>query len=166
MLFGHCMGALICWEIALELQRKGMKMPCAVVVSSSASPTERAIEKADDMSRDEIVDYLCRMGFIDRSITEEKEFFEYYLSLMKIDMMWLKIYDYEGQREKKINCSIYSFNGRDDDKKLLNQSLEWGKFTQNNFTQKLFCGGHFYLSDDPNEVVTSLEEIILKSEKQ
>jgi len=44
--------------------------------------------------------------------------------------------------------------------------LEWGKFTQNNFTQKLFCGGHFYLSDDPNEVVTSLEEIILKSEKQ
>ena len=135
-------------------------------MSSSASPTERAIEKADDMSRDEIVDYLCRMGFIDRSITEEKEFFEYYLSLMKIDMMWLKIYDYEGQREKKINCSIYSFNGRDDDKKLLNQSLEWGKFTQNNFTQKLFCGGHFYLSDDPNEVVTSLEEIILKSEKQ
>ena len=106
------------------------------------------------------------MGFIDRSITEEKEFFEYYLSLMKIDMKWLKIYDYEGQREKKINCSIYSFNGRDDDKKLLNQSLEWGKFTQNNFTQKLFCGGHFYLSDDPNEVVTSLEEIILKSEKQ
>ena len=85
---------------------------------------------------------------------------------MKIDMMWLKIYDYEGQREKKINCSIYSFNGRDDDKKLLNQSLEWGKFTQNNFTQKLFCGGHFYLSDDPNEVVTSLEEIILKSEKE
>ena len=166
VLFGQCMGALICWEIALELQRKGMKMPCAVVVSSSASPTERAIEKADDMSRDEIVDYLCRMGFIDRSITEEKEFFEYYLSLMKIDMMWLKIYDYEGQREKKINCSIYSFNGRDDDKKLLNQSLEWGKFTQNNFTQKLFCGGHFYLSDDPNEVVTSLEEIILKSEKQ
>ena len=48
----------------------------------------------------------------------------------------------------------------------MNQSLEWGKFTQNNFTKKLFCGGHFYLSDDPNEVVTSLEEIILKSEKQ
>lgn len=162
VLFGHCMGALICWEIALELQRNSMKMPCAVVVSSSASPAERAIKNADDMSRDDIVDYLCEMGFIDRSITREKEFFEYYMYLMKIDMTLLRNYDYEGQREQKVNCPIYSFNGRDDGKKLLEQSLEWEKFTKNGFEQKLFEGGHFYLSDDPQGVVASLEEMIFR----
>lgn len=49
---------------------------------------------------------------------------------MKIDMTLLRNYDYEGQREQKVNCPIYSFNGRDDDKKLLEQSLEWEKFTK------------------------------------
>lgn len=82
--------------------------------------------------------------------------------LMKIDMTLLRNYDYEGQREQKVNCPIYSFNGRDDDKKLLEQSLEWEKFTKNGFEQKLFEGGHFYLSDDPQGVVASLEEMIFR----
>ena len=40
--------------------------------------------------------YLCEMGFIDRSITREKELFEYYMYRMKIDMTLLRNYDYEG----------------------------------------------------------------------
>ncbi|MDE5648831.1 MAG: hypothetical protein K2I33_02875, partial [Oscillospiraceae bacterium] len=116
-----------------------------------------AIDRAGNMSEDEILEYLCKMGFVDRSIVKEKEFFDYYISLMKIDMSLLESFDYEGQKGVMINCPIISFNGEDDDRALLKQSLEWKDFTNMGFERELFKGGHFYLRDDPERVVKHLE---------
>lgn len=155
--FGHCMGSLAAWEAAKEMKRRNKALPEAIIVSSSPSPACAEIQKASDMSDEEAIENLCRLGYISRSIVAEKEFFDYYMSVMKTDRALLEAYDYKAQEGVKLECGIYAFNGENDTEELKAQALEWRDFTSAEFEQVLFRGGHFYLNEDTASVIKQIE---------
>lgn len=157
VLFGHCMGSLAAWETAKEMKRRNKPLPEAIIVSSSPAPSCASIKKASDMSDDEAVENLCRLGYINRSIISQKEFFDYYMSVMKTDRTLLESYDYNAQKGIKLECRIISFNGEDDTDELKNQSFEWSNFTCAGFERILFSGNHFYMNENTVSVVKQIE---------
>lgn len=157
VIFGHCMGSLIGWEVVKAVKRFDINPPKALIVSSSAPPDKREIDNAKGLSDDEMIEQLCKMGYIDKAITVEKEFFNYYISIMKTDKEMLDFYDYEAQNGIKSGCPIISFNGKEDDKELLIKSFGWSEFTDDKFEQALFNGGHFYLNNNTEDTIKKIE---------
>ncbi len=157
ILFGHCMGSLVAWEVAKEMKRRGEILPEAIIVSSSVAPSRGLIHDVSNMSDDEAIESLCKLGYISRDIVAEKEFFDYYMSVMKTDRTLLESYNYDAQKDIRFDCRIITFNGEKDDSELISQALEWKNFTVKSFEQVLFGGGHFYLSEDPAAVVKRIE---------
>lgn len=160
ILFGNCMGSIICWEIVKELERRGGKLPKVLVVSASTPPTERMLSNVEGLNDSEIIEQLCEMGYVNQSLIAEKEYFDYYMSIMKKDKRAMELYDYAGQKGQKVSCPIVSFNGKYDDEVLNQQALEWEDFTENKFRRVMFEGGHFYLSEDTKGTIECLERYL------
>ena len=55
---------------------------------------------------------------------------------------------------------ISAFGGEKDDEADESAILEWGKYTDNDFNYRIFPGGHFYLRDCEDEVISEVMRLL------
>ena len=55
-----------------------------------------------------------------------------------------------------LHTPISAFGGEKDDEADESAILEWGKYTDNDFNYRIFPGGHFYLRDYEDEVISEV----------
>lgn len=150
VLFGHSLGALVAYEVALRTVSAG-RPPAHVFVSGSAAPhTVRAgtVWTRDD---DEFWAAVHALGGMDDAILESQDLREIILPGLRSDFRISETY---GPREvTPVDCPVTALGGASDLSVHLDAVHSWADVATAGFAARFFSGGHFFVADEMNSVV-------------
>ena len=158
ILFGHCFGAEICWEIIQLVKEMGEVLPVKLVVSSADSPGDDPMETVQDLTDEAITGKMCKTGYIDPMLMEDREFFDYYKQILLLDKKMMEAYDFRSQVGKKAGCPIISINGSEEEADIVANSEHWEAFADQGYEHTYLDGGHFFFTADPTQMIRFLEK--------
>jgi surfactin synthase thioesterase subunit len=162
-LFGHSMGALVAFELARALQRRGLRAPAALFVSAHRAPQQPRTELPLRLLPDaELIEALRRRyGAIPPEVAREPSFLRLLLPLWRADFTLIETYEY--LEEPPLDCPLSVFAGsadpftRDDDLEL------WRRQTTSTFRLRTLPGDHFFTNSARNELLRALSEDLASS---
>ena len=151
--YGHCVGALISFELARELRRRGHPLPVAMFVASRISPQTRPAVLLSRLSEEDFVTELDRMGATSPLLSNPR-WRRYYLPTLRADNVLTDTYAYEP--EPPLDCPIHMFIGRDDRNR---EEAGWCDQSARGFTTHMIDGGHFFSREGLAELVKILCDV-------
>jgi surfactin synthase thioesterase subunit len=144
--FGHSMGAVVAFELARELRRRGRPLPRMLVASAARAPQFRRNHVPPAAPPDE---QLLR----DLEIPVELE--QAVLPSLRADTTLYRHYVYA--EDAPFEFPIRAYGGLDDPN-IRQEHLEgWREQTTGSFAVRTFAGGHFYLQECAPEFRAALE---------
>ena len=164
--FGHSLGALIAFEFARELRRKGMPQPMHLIVSGTKAPHIIHEKPPIHSFLDEkFIRELKKYNGIPHSIIENKELISIFLPAIRSDFC---IYEtYEHKNECPLSYPITALGGLSDDTFDRKNLIEWKDQTGHSFKHCFLAGNHFFIKDSYKEVIaivnSTLKEQIMYS---
>lgn len=161
--FAHCAGAAIAYETVLEARKMYGTEPEFMIVSG-AEPPEYSLESLKYLSQaeeTEFLDYLISRGFADESVRKNSAFLSYYLPIIKADFTLMFSYIMT-RDEEPLHCPLYIFRGDDDKVIDVNRLEDWKKYTTAETSERIFDGGHYYFTNDPDTVCAEIGRIVKK----
>jgi surfactin synthase thioesterase subunit len=154
--FGHSMGGLLAFEVALRFQSAG-KPIAALFVSSSAAPGHIRYKELQGSDRD-ILNVVAQVTGTSPELLANDEFA---LTILPTLQSVRAIAGYTQPPEVKVSCPIFAFVGDNDVIVAEENMLAWSDRTTDDFRIQVFPGDHFYLTNNLPELVKGIEEIIL-----
>jgi len=154
-LYGHSMGALIAYELAVALESVGL-VPEHLFVSSYRAPQMPArltpIHQLDDDGLIAAVQH--RYGGIPDQLLREPELLKLFVPCLRADFTLLETY--EPALRRPLSCPISAFGGTADEAVTIDELDGWRAQTGVRFTKKLFNGGHFFLNAARHELLSDI----------
>jgi surfactin synthase thioesterase subunit len=153
--FGHSMGALLAFEVALRFEAAGNPI-AALFVSACAAPGRIGYEYIPESDRG-LLDAVAEMTGANPEFLENEEFAAKILPTLR----GLKaIANYECSPNATVSCPIFAFLGDDDEVATYEKVLPWSERTTSEFSAQEFPGHHFYLNDHWPELVNAVADKI------
>ncbi|EAQ63715.1 Thioesterase [Marinomonas sp. MED121] len=149
-IFGHSLGALISWEVTLELKKRNHPLPQHLWVSARKAPHFKpSTERRSDLDDSRLLALLKEMGGTPEAFLNNIEFQALLLPIIRADF---KLHDdYVFQQEHKerpmLAVPITALGGQEDTQVAYDTLSEWCLYSDLSFEQFEFQGGHFYLQD-------------------
>jgi medium-chain acyl-[acyl-carrier-protein] hydrolase len=163
-LFGHSMGAVVAFELARELRRRGAPLPVKIYASATLAPCspehEARGEDVSAMTDDEVRDRLIELGGTPQEILDNADLMELMLPIVRADMAACE--DYVYRPETPLPCPITALGGVDDDTFEQSELTRWGEVTSKSFEVVTLPGGHFFLRTHTAALTRWLGEDIRK----
>jgi medium-chain acyl-[acyl-carrier-protein] hydrolase len=147
--FGHSMGALVCFELARALRRRGGPLPCHLLVSGRPAPQlPRRYGPLSQLPDRELVDQLHRRyGYAPpQDDGQLDELLRLMIPTVRSDVAVSDAYGYPD--EPPLDCPITAFGGLDDATVTRDELAAWGAQTRGRFEIRMLPGGHFYLESE------------------
>jgi len=142
--WGHSMGALISFELARELRRRGQPVPLALFVSGRGAPQVPDPDPPTfNLPEAEFISELRRLNGTPRELLDGPELKEFFLPTIRADFEVLDTYEYES--EPPLTCNICAYGGLQDAHVPAANLKEWQKQTSGAFKLRMFPGDHFYI---------------------
>ena len=156
-LFGHSMGALISFELALHLRREYGLEPAALFVSGCTAPLVRGgMSKTYDLPEPEFIEELRRLGGTPSEAFEFEELMRLLLPTLRADFELSQTYQYAPA--EPLSCPIVAWGGLED-KEVNQPRLEaWRGHTSSTFTLYMLPGDHFFLHSSEAALFRTLRE--------
>ncbi|AXW85674.1 hypothetical protein AU509_11340 [Lonsdalea britannica] len=155
-LFGHSMGAILAYEVALKVRAS----PKGLIVSSSAAPAgvpSSRVLKMNAMSDQEFSkEILFFNGMEEGAITEE--LISFFLKKIRKDFELIGRYKY--QPKNKLSIPIYSVVGDNDSHVSLEAITQWKKVTTTEYKNHIVPGNHFYFNENPELIASVIRDCI------
>jgi medium-chain acyl-[acyl-carrier-protein] hydrolase len=143
-LFGHSLGALVCFELARELRRHGFP-PSHLFVSAGRAPhLPRQGTPIYDLEEKAFLKELRRLNGTPEELLSNPELMEIVLPILRADFSIYETYAYS--TEAPLDCPITSFGGLQDRRVSQPDLLAWRGETCGTFSLQLFNGDHFFLN--------------------
>ncbi|WP_197380067.1 thioesterase II family protein [Mycolicibacterium mengxianglii] len=152
-LFGHCMGALVAFEFARLADDRGVPVthlwasashaPCVVAASARVPTTDR-----------ELLADMVALGGTDPRLLADEDFLDLLLPSVRADYRaWNR---YSRDADVTITADIHAIGGEGDHRVAREPLQQWQCHTSGQFSLELFAGGHFYLNDHVDTLVTQV----------
>ncbi|XXM71416.1 thioesterase II family protein [Lysinibacillus sphaericus] len=144
-LFGHSMGSLISYELAIKMQLAGIT-PYHLFVSAHTAP-HKSIRNTQDhlLSDDQLINRLRDLSFTPEPVLENKDLMRLLLPLIRADFAMCE--NYIDKHKTVLNCPITVFGGTNDKEVTISELDEWTKHTTSDFSKIVLDGGHFFVHD-------------------
>lgn len=143
--FGHSMGAVLAYEVALRLEKDGVPPLIRLYASGRRAPSryrEEAVHKKNDAG---VIAELRRLSGTNSDLLGDPETLEMILPAIKSDYKAIETYkDVPG---RTMSCPVIAVIGDDDPKVTIDEAKAWSEHTTGPFDLRPFPGGHFYLVD-------------------
>ncbi len=154
--FGHSMGGLLAFEVALRFQSAGFRL-VATFLSSCSAPGHLRYKEFKGVSDDDMLDMAAKMTGM--NFFAEEEFRVGVVPTMRAARA---IAGYNSPPEAKLSCPIYAYIG-DNDWIATEVDMEpWRDRTTQDFALRVFSGDHFYLNNHLPELVRDIEDKTLE----
>ena len=154
-LFGHSLGALVAFELARELRRRGRP---AAQLAVSGRPAPQRPQRYPPIHRLPDAEFLAaldqRFQAIPPLLREDRAVRELYLPILRADTTMLETYAY--RPEPPLGCPLAIYGGRADPEVSPADLAEWQVQTQAGSAVATFPGGHFYLQEQRAELLADL----------
>jgi medium-chain acyl-[acyl-carrier-protein] hydrolase len=157
MLFGHSLGALIAFELARELRRRGLLSPARLIVSCRCAPDEapRAPQVSADAPEAEIVSELRRLSGTPPEVLGHAELMGVLVSIFRADLAVEASHRFAA--EPPLDCAITAISGTADPDVSTGDMEHWRRHTASTFESRVFEGSHFDLPAVKAQVLAALE---------
>jgi surfactin synthase thioesterase subunit/glycosyltransferase involved in cell wall biosynthesis len=145
--FGHSMGAIVAFELARELRRRGEPLPGILIASSARAPRYRLNHVPQpDPSDDELL----------ADLVGDKAVLAAFLPALRADTHLYRQYVYKP--EPPLDLPIRAYGGTDDPNISLEHLESWSSETTKSFAVRRFPGSHFYMQACREELAAALSE--------
>ncbi|MFD9499451.1 thioesterase II family protein [Streptomyces sp. NPDC060035] len=153
-LFGHSMGSLLAYEVALRLERYGDLALLGLLVSGRAAPSvpsDRGVHTMDDAG---LTGHLAELAGTPPALLADKDLLATVLPSVRADFRAVETY--RDRAGHKVRCPISSYCGTTDTGVSRDNLGKWAGYTTGRWTLRLFDGGHFYLQTREREVAQAI----------
>ncbi|MGK4007729.1 thioesterase domain-containing protein [Sorangium sp. So ce1036] len=141
--YGHSLGALVSFELARELRRRGAPLPRRLLVSGRRAPHLPISDPAHDLPDREFLSWIRALGGTPEEILREPELLAMFLPILRADVAVNEAEPFVA--EPPLECPISAFGGLADDRAGRAELEAWREHTRGPFTVEMFPGGHFFL---------------------
>jgi surfactin synthase thioesterase subunit len=145
-IFGHSMGALVAFELALALEAAGGRPPSHLFVSARRAPDEPDFASpVHALPEAQFLDELQRRyGAVPEAIRQEPELLALLLPVLRADIRAIECYAPDPDR--RVRCPVQVYGGIDDRHPVPAQLCGWQRVAEREVRVRLFAGDHFYLT--------------------
>ncbi|MER5358608.1 alpha/beta fold hydrolase [Streptomyces sp. NPDC002785] len=149
--FGHSMGAVLAYEVALRLERDGLPGPIALFASGRRAPSRYREENVHRRDDDGIVKEMQLLSGTDSRILGDEEILRMVLPAIRSD--YTAIETYRSDAGAAVRAPITVFTGDNDPRTSLEEAEAWRAHTTGEFDIQVFPGGHFFLANHSEKII-------------
>jgi surfactin synthase thioesterase subunit len=158
-LFGHSLGALLAYEFSRSLCKHNI-IAKHLIISGRNAPSYFSTFRISKLQNKELLEYLKEIGDIPKDLYHNSELLKIFLPIIKSDLKISDTYTYKGRANLPHPITVYLGNL---DKSInLNTIDEWSYETSSTYEKVMFNGGHFYLTENLDEVMDNLNKLMNK----
>ncbi|MEZ0069286.1 surfactin synthase thioesterase subunit [Streptacidiphilus sp. MAP12-20] len=158
-LFGHSFGGLLAFEVARRIEREGLPLPRAVVVSAVRAPHEERA-RIVGLAEDELLEWLLASGGLPQELLRHTGYVRGLLRCLRADLLMADAYRVPGP--VPLQAPLHVVGALADPVSPLDDLAGWEEWEGDApFTTTFFPGGHGYLFEDPRPLVAHLAALLL-----
>ena len=155
VLFGHSMGALVAYEVARRLPRSASSVIARLVVSGCQCPSIFSADHLSEIENDEaFLHAVSAYGGLPAGLLAYDELKVYATSVLRADLAACDRYQYKPG--PPLSIPVLAFAGRQDARVSLAEMHGWSKHTTSAFDLKVLPGGHFFLTDHMDVMLSAI----------
>lgn len=155
--FGHSMGSLLAFELALRFEKAGNPIATLFVSASPAPGLLRRVANVQG-SDHQLLALVSQVTGVNPEFLNNEQFAATILPTLR----GLKaVAAYESPPEAKVSCPIHALMADDDELATTELVSPWEQRTTSDFDLTVFPGGHFYINDNLPELAQWVEERVL-----
>lgn len=145
-LFGHSMGAVVAYEVTLELERRHGRVVDLLAVSGSRAPNHREEHDRHELSDADLIDELRRINDSFGELLAAPELLELVLPAIRADFRLVS--RYLRTPPVPVRAPLLVLGGTADPDVSPEDLKQWRACASGAFGVRAFPGGHFYLADE------------------
>jgi surfactin synthase thioesterase subunit len=153
---GHSFGALVAFELARALSRRGHSAPLRLFLSGARAPHLPPKEPIHELPDQDFLNKLCEYNGMPNEILQSTDLMPVLLPIIREDFRLFEQYRY--QSAPLIPVPISAFGGLKDENVPIADLLAWSSQTSKAFRSRFFEGDHFFLFDPQFKIVSYIVE--------
>ncbi len=154
---GHSMGASIAYEAARRVSRR----PDRLVVSARPAPDVDCRTRVSDVTDEEMIRRLVRLGGVDAQLLADRELRELVMPVLRADYRLAEAY--APSTVERLDLDILAVAGDRDPEVRLADVAAWRRATSRDFTLQVFEGDHFFLTRHAAAIVREAIDVVRSS---
>ncbi|MRN57178.1 thioesterase II family protein [Paenibacillus monticola] len=153
-ILGHSMGAIILLEVLHQIHyRRQIQLPVHVFFSGEGAPKYTVLDPMSELPLEIFINRIKNMGGIPEELSKYPDFLAEYISIIQNDYKLIDKYDHKKEYCFE-NTKVSVMNGNlDTSINPLNKS-GWQDYFTSQINIKDFNGGHFFIKEDNDKVVS------------
>ncbi|WP_229074956.1 thioesterase II family protein [Actinoplanes sp. DH11] len=159
--FGHSLGALVAFETARELRRRGLAPPAGLIVSSCPAPPlppEVTAESLSTLGDDDLFGRAVRLWDLPAAdLSADPAFKKHAVISLRGDFAVLENYRY--RPEPALDAWITVLSGDQEPPSV--RAPSWQQHTHRPVSTAVLPGGHFYFRQQQHEILRILRDTVL-----
>ena len=163
--FGHSMGALISYELAVYIYEQEKKLPQGLFLSARVPPhLANKKENVHLLSDQDFIQELKRLNGTPEEALNNEELLQLMLPTIRADFAICETYQYE--KRTPLPTPLTVFGGKEDSEVSPSQLAEWDQYTSEKFQQLNYDGGHFFLHQYEGDIIQTIEKQLSNHSKR
>jgi len=155
IIYGHSLGGLLAYLIALKIEDKNLPLPSKLVISGRANPSMKPKVIRHNLPKESFIDSIKKLGGMPDEFFNHPELFDFFEPILRADFQSVEDFDFKESR--KIGSKISVLYGSDEyfSRK---KALKWKNYTHQDIDFKEFSGGHFFIFEHIEDVCNIIKE--------
>ncbi|MEV5598637.1 cytochrome P450 [Streptomyces sp. NPDC052496] len=154
-LFGHSMGAIVAYEVAVRLAERDGVTPAALLVSGHAAPYLCAAGAPPETAADDR-EIAALAAAADPALRHSPELLDLVMPVLRADHALLRAY--RPARTPRLAAPVVAYRGADDPRATEDDMWSWQAMTRSAFRYRTLPGDHFYLTEEEAGLVADVVE--------
>ena len=143
-LFGHSLGALLCFEVARQLRNWKCSSPTQMFASACGAPRRLKRDMPiHELPDDLLIQKLRGFNGTPEQILKNEEVMQLMLPTIRADLELSETYSYEP--DEPLECPITVVGGLQDHEVTSSDLLAWETETSASFNIRMFPGDHYFI---------------------
>lgn len=160
VIWGHSFGGITAFELIHRLREQRLPQPYHLKLTATIAPQLIKLWQSREVLKRVLVEenraqYLISLA----RYTEDPEFVERILPIMRRDIPLLQNYQYRNPTRLDIPMTCWA--AQQDDMVYPDEVAQWQQQTQTNFRLYEVQGDHWFLNSNKNKIETSLKKILV-----
>lgn len=154
VLYGHSMGAVVAYELAQEVVRRGWREPELFVVSGRIAPHLKGKVQLHQLPDAALIAGIRGFGGTPEPVLEDRDLMAHLLPVLRADLAVVETY--ECKHATPLPVPLVAFGGERDPIVSREELAAWRRHTSARFELEVLPGGHFFIQDMQGEFLARL----------
>lgn len=154
-LFGHSMGAMVAYELALRFEDAG-RPPLRLFASGRRAPSRYRPDERQPLDDESLLAELRELSGTDKRLFQRDDLLRAALPVIRNDYQAADAYVHSPGAT--VNCPITVLIGDEDPHVTVDEARSWRDHTTGGSEVLVYAGGHFYLTEHQAQVVSAIAQ--------